>query len=176
MSDSAPLPPSRVYTSPGVPGRPTVSLVIVTLAAIYGVFEIVRAVLTGFQNQIDLLFGIFFIGGGIYGFNKTWTEARDAVVTFDVDRASGKTTVGLWRPFRPLLIETGLDGVSGWRHFVKLGPRDFRTYVILADLAGYPRPIRFDLPRGKPAPEGLRRVAPGAVAEFEEATGQGKTE
>ena len=108
MSDSAPLPPSRVYTSPGVPGRPTVSLVIVTLAAIYGVFEIVRAALTGFQNQIDLLFGIFFIGGGIYGFNKTWTEARDAVVTFDVDRASGKTTVGLWRPFRPLLIETGL--------------------------------------------------------------------
>ena len=143
MSDSTPLPATRVYTSPGVTGRPTVSLVIVSLAAIYGVFELWRAAANNFQNQLDLLFGIFFIGGGIYGFNKTWTDTRDTVVTIDVDKSAARTTVGLWRPFRPLLIETGPEGLSGWRHFVKLGPRDFRTHMIVADLAGYPRPIRY---------------------------------
>jgi hypothetical protein len=171
MSDNTALPATRIYTSPGVTGRPTISTVVTVLATIYGVFEIWRAWQNNFQSQFDLLFGIFFIGGGIYGFNKTWNDSRDVVVTLDRDEAAGKTTVGLWRPFRPLLIETGLDGLTDWRHFIKVGPRDLKLHFITADLAGYPRPVRFELPRGQEVPEALRRLAPEAVTEYEELTG-----
>jgi hypothetical protein len=175
MSDRGPLPSTRIYTSPGVTGRPTISTVVTVLATIYGVFEIWRAWRNGFQSQFDLLFGVFFIGGGIYGFNKTWTDARDVVVTLDRDDATGKTTVGLWRPFRNLMIETGPGGLTDWRHYVKVGPRDLKLHFIAADLAGYPRPIRFELNRQE-VPEGLRRLAPEAVTEYEETTGLRRAE
>jgi hypothetical protein len=171
MSDKTAVPATRIYTSAGIAGRPTASIVIVTLATIYGLFELWRAWANNFQSQFDLLFGLFFVGGGIYGFRKTWFDSRDTVVTLDRDEAAGKVAVGLWRPFRPLVVETGLDGLSGWRHFVKVGPRDLKLHFIRADLAGYPRPVQFELQRDRPAPEGLRQVAPEAVADYEETTG-----
>jgi hypothetical protein len=164
-------PPGRVYTSPGIIGRPTLSIVIVTAAAIYGVFELVRAWRGNFESQMDLLFGVFFVGGGIYGFNKTWNDNRDTVLTLDVDDATGRTALSLWRPFKPLLIETTLDRFRNWRHFVKVSPRGERAHLITAECADYPRPIRFEIQRGKPFPEGLRKVAPEAVREYEEAVG-----
>jgi hypothetical protein len=170
MSDT-PAPSTRIYTSPGVTGRPTVSTVVTVLAAIYGVFEIWRAWRNNFESQFDLLFGIFFIGGGIYGFNKTWNDSRDVVVSLDRDEAAGKTVVGIWRPFRSLPIETGLDGLTNWRHFVRVGPRDLKLHFITAELPGYPRPVRFELPRGQEIPDALRKLAPEAVADYEESTG-----
>lgn len=171
MSETPALPAGRLYTNPGIVGRPTVSIVVVSAAFIYGVFELARSFNRNFDSQMDLLFGVFFVGGGIYGFNKTWTDHRDTVLTLDLDDATGRVGLALWRPFRPAMIETTRDGLTNWRHFVKVTPRGERTHAIMVDCAGYPRPLRFEIPRGQPFPEGLRKIAPEAVAEYEELVG-----
>ncbi len=170
MADPAPGL-TRIYDNPGLPGRPTLSIVIVTLAFLYGWFELWRAWRNNFSSQFDLMFGVLFVGGGIYGFYQTWTEARDAVVAIDADEKSDRLAISLWRPFRPMVIETTRVGVASWRHFVKVGPRDARTHMIIASVPGYPRPLRIGLAAGKPVPEGLRKIAREAVAEYEEAVG-----
>jgi hypothetical protein len=170
MADPAPGL-TRIYDNPGLPGRPTLSIVVVVLAFFYGLFELWNAWRANFASQLDLMFGLLFVGGGIYGFYQTWTEARDAVVAIDVDEKTDRLAFSLWRPLRPMAIETTTGGVAGWRHFVKVGPRDLRTHMIIASVPGYPRPLRIGLPAGKPVPDGLRKIAREAVAEYEEATG-----
>lgn len=158
---------TRIYTNPGIAGRPTLSIVVVVVAALYGIFEVWRGWWRDPPDTTGLVFGLFFIGGGLYGFRKTWTDTRDLVVSLDLDEASRQAAVALWRPFRPLVLRTGLDNLTGWRHHVQIGPRDSRTHLILCDCAAYPRPLRFDLPRGQPVPDGLRKIAPEAAADFE---------
>ncbi|MEO8669332.1 MAG: hypothetical protein ABI399_12495, partial [Bauldia sp.] len=118
MTDAPALPPRRVYTNPGIVGHPTLSTVVVVVAGFYGVFELVRAWQQNFQSQMDILFGVFFVGGGIYGFNKTWTDNRDTVLTLDVDDATRRADLALWRPFQPKKIATSLDALTGWRYLV----------------------------------------------------------
>jgi hypothetical protein len=158
---------TRIYTHPGIPGRPTLSIVVVVLAALYGIFEVVHGWWRDTPDTTGIVFGLFFIGGGLYGFQKTWTEARDVVLSLDMDEAARQAVITLWRPFRPLVIRAGLDALTGWRHYIQVGQRDSRTHLLLCDCAGYPRPLRFDFPRGQPIPDGLRRIAPEAVSDFE---------
>jgi len=160
---------TRVFDNPGLPGRPTLSIVVVTLAFFYGLFELWNAWRHGFSSQIDLMFGLLFVGGGIYGFQQTWNEARDAVVAIDVDETGDRLVFSLWRPLRPMIVEATRGSVA-WRHFVKVGPRDLRTHMILASLPGHSRPFRIGIAPDKPIPDGLRKLAPEAVAEYEQAT------
>jgi hypothetical protein len=162
---------TRVFTSAGIAGRPTASVVISALAVLYGVFEIWHASTRTPLDTTGLGFGVLFIGGGIYGLWKTWTDARDVVVSLDVDEASGAAAVALWRPFRPLVLKGPLARLSNWHHHVAVGPRDRRTHMIRCDLAAYPRPVRFEFLREVTITDGLRRIAPEAVAEFEDAIG-----
>ena len=74
----------------------------------------------------------------------------------------------VWQPQGPLKLPVGKGQATNWRSHVKIGKRNARTFFVHADLAGYPRPLRFEL---RPAVNvaGLRSVAPEAIAEYEKA-------
>jgi hypothetical protein len=162
---------TRVFTSAGIAGRPTASVVISALAVVYGIFEIWHASTRTPLDTTGAGFGVLFIGGGIYGVWKTWTDARDVVMSLDLDEASGDALAALWRPFRPLLLKGPLSRFTDWHHHVAVGPRDRRTHLIRCHAAGYPRPLRFEFFRDVAVTDGFRRIAPEAVAEFEDSVG-----
>jgi hypothetical protein len=114
------------------------------------------------------LFGIAFVGGGAFALWQLINDAADTVVTFDVDQATGQSLVAFWRPFWTEKLRADGSRIGNWRFHVKVGSRNMRSFFIYADHRDYPRPLQFDLARA--GGEGLKKVAPGAVADFERAT------
>jgi hypothetical protein len=161
----------RIYENPGFAKRNNISVVVLVAVVIYGIFELYTAFGTGTPDQMAAMFGVLFVGGGIYGAYTIWTEARDAVMAIDVDEASGKAAISLWRPFKRLVIETPIDGLTGWRHWVKVGKRNMRTHYVIFNAAGYPNPLNVELTKGD-MPDGFRKLSPAVVEEFEENTGK----
>jgi hypothetical protein len=57
-----------------------------------------------------------------YSFGSALAETQDLVISLDVDMASGKAAIELWRPLRMKRIDTTLDRLTGWRHWIQTDP------------------------------------------------------
>jgi hypothetical protein len=162
---------TRIYENTGLWRRSIFSVVVVIAALIWGVFEFWSAI-TGPPEAASngYLFGVLFLGGGLYAIYQLLHDWRDLVMRVDLDEATGAMIVNVWRAHSPLKIATTKDGLTNWRPYVELGPRNTRMRFIYADHASYPRRLRFDVRKGIDL-TGLRRLAPEAMAEHDEATG-----
>ena len=127
------------------------------------------ATVTG--DMSGYLFGIAFIGGALYGLRVTLAEARDLVVALDADPASGQAAMSLWRPFRMKRIETGLDRLTGWRHWLQTNTRGQRTHYLIVQEPSHDGALRLELHPGQPIMDELRKIAPEAIADFEREAG-----
>jgi hypothetical protein len=165
---------SRLYDNASLRRRSNLSLIFLALVILYGGFEFWNAWRTHFADSTAVLFGAAFIAGGIYGIRMTLTDARDQVSTFDADFATGRAAISLWRPFRPLVIETTLDALTNWRHYVRIAARNTPVHLLIVAAPGYPQPLQFELTSSKAPLDGLRRVAPEAVSDFERQTRRAK--
>ena len=161
----------RVYSHAGFAGRSNISMIILVAVIIYGFFELWTAFGSASGDSTAAMFGVLFLGGGAYGVYSMWTDTRDLVSALDLDTATGRATVTLWRPLRPLTVTESTSAFSGWRYWVKIASRGAKTHFLIANLAGYPRPLYFEMPAGKPVADGLRKLAPEAVEDFETNTG-----
>jgi hypothetical protein len=162
---------TRIYENPGYARRTNISVVVLIAVVIYGVWELLTAFGGGGSDPTAAMFGVLFVGGGIYGAHVLWTEGRDLVLALDVDPAGDRVAVTLWRPFRNLVLEAATDRLTGWRHWVKVGKRNLRTHFVIFNFEGYPRALQVELTSGE-MPAGFRRIAPSVVADFEENTGK----
>lgn len=157
----------RLYDNPGFARRQNISASVLVIVVLYGVFELWRAFSSAAGDTTGAMFGVLFVGGGLFGAKTIWDESRDLVAAFEADFAAGRGAVTLWRPFRLLRLELSLDQITGWRHWVKIGKRNVKVHYLIANAAGYPRPLSFELRPGEAVAEGLRRLAPEAIADFE---------
>ena len=162
---------TRIYENTGFARRNNISVVVLVAVFIYGVFELYRAFVGGVQDSTGAMFGVLFLAGSVYGAYTIWSEGRDQVGIIDADFATGRAAITLWRPFRNLVIEAPIEGLTGWRHWVKVGKRNMRTHMVYFKAPGYPNQMTIELTKGE-MPEGFRRLAPRLVEEFEENTGR----
>ncbi len=161
---------TRILDNRGMATRSNVSLAILTAVFIYGIWELWHAITVG-NDPTAYLFGVAFIGGSLYGLNTTLREARDLVIAFDADPARRAAALTLWRPFHNKRIETSLDSIAGWRHWVETGSRGLRSYYLLAREPSHDGTLRFQLQRGMTIPDVLREIAGEAIEDFERDTG-----
>lgn len=146
--------------------RSNIALAILAAVTAYGLWELWRAAtVTG--DMSGYLFGAAFIGGAIYGLRVTLAEARDLVIAVDADPASGQAAISLWRPFRITRIETSLDQLTGWRHWVQTNTRGQRAHYLLVREPSHDGALRLELHPDQPIPDELRLIAPEAIADFE---------
>jgi len=154
----------------GMVWRSNLSLAILAAVFAYGLWELwLAATVTG--SMTGYLFAAIFLGGSVYGVRASLAEARDVAISFDADIESGKAGIALWRPFHVKRINTTLDRITGWRHWVQTASRGRRVHYLLAREESYDGVLRFPLEPGMTIPDELRRIAPEAVADFERETG-----
>lgn len=138
------------------------SAAVTVLAVIYGVFELWMAYRAGPDKAgYGYLFGIFFIGGGIYGMRQLLADHSESVVSLDAD-GDGKAVVALWRPFRPKRIETRLDRLTDWRPYARK-TRASVIPMVLADNPEHPRPLQFETDAGVTVAPEFRTLAGDAL-------------
>src|SRR5260221_3978446 len=124
----------RIYTLPGFWWRNNGSMAALVVVALWGVWELWRAAAEpSDQSTQGYLFGLAFLGGAAYALWQLTNDARDRVATFDLDTASGKSLVTLWRPFWMEKLEADRGAIADWRVHVAIGKRNARTYFIHAD-------------------------------------------
>ena len=160
-----------LYRNPGFATRNLISMVVLIVICLYGLWEIWRAA-NGGGGEDGYIFGVIFVGGAIWGGRELLNEVRDRVMDLTRDPASGRTTVTLWRPFSTMRVEGPSDALTDWRLHVTLGRRNTRTYFIYVDHKDHPRPLVFDLMKRGLDLTGLKKIAPEAMAEFGKAAGQ----
>ena len=160
---------TRLYENRGFFRRQNGSAVVLVLVIIYGIFELWRA-FSGPGDATGSLFGVLFVGGGIWGAYTLWTDGRDVIAALDADLATRQAVFTLWGPFTRKRLAESLDDVVEWRFWTKPGAPGQRSYFLHAVTRSHPRPLQIELKRGQPIPEGLRQVAPAAIEEFETAT------
>jgi hypothetical protein len=160
----------RIYENRGFFIRQNGSVAVLLVVIVYGVFELWRAFTSAGGDATGTMFGVLFIGGGIWGFYTLWTDGRDVIAALDADFAARQAVFTLWGPFTRKRLVESLDDVLEWRFWVKPGARGQRSFFLHAVTRSYPRPMQIELKRGEPVPDGLRQIAPAAVAEFEAMT------
>jgi hypothetical protein len=149
--------------------RSNISFAILVVVFPFGIWELWGAA-TVSGDTGAYVFGAIFVGGAIYALRNLLAETRDLVVAFDADPATGKAKISLWRPFRKLRIETSLDQISGWRHWIQTGTRGRRNFFLLAQEASHAGMLRIELRPGAGIASQLRELAPEAIADFERET------
>jgi hypothetical protein len=159
---------TRIYDNAGFATRANISLAVLVLVIAYGLWELYAAY--GGNDPTGGLFGVLFVGGGGYGIYTIFTDNRDLVGALDVDESAGGARLTLWQPFRKVTVEETLTAIAGWRLWTKVGSRSARAYYLLAAAPSHPRPLRFELRRGQTISDGLRRLAPEAIEDFERET------
>ncbi len=162
---------TTVFEIRGLMIRQTVSLVVLVVVFLWGIGEIVRAS-GGGGDSWAYLFGIAFIGGAIYGLRQLLTDSRDQIARLEV-ADDGRTIATLWRPTGTLKLEAR-NGLTGWRYYVKIGPRSIKRPYLFAEHPDHPNPLQFELRQDTVIHDGLRELAPEAVAEFEASRGSSK--
>jgi hypothetical protein len=97
--------------------------------------------------------------------------ARDWVIAMDMEEETGKVVIWLWGALGARRIKTEIHRLSNWRYTTSGRSERARFRRILTDLKGRRRPLIFDVRITHPVPDGLRRVAPQAVADYERDVG-----
>ena len=68
-------------------------------------------------------------------------------------------------------IDTSLERITGWRHWIQTGSRGRRAFFLLAEEPSHEGALRFELRPGSAIAEELREIAPQAIADFEREAG-----
>lgn len=159
----------RLYESPRHKLRMRISLIILTGLILLGVWYLVFQALAAPPGSGigPWVLSVAFIVSGIAGLVRVLNGARDWVIAMDMDEATGKVVIWLWGPLGARRIRTAIDQIANWRYAATGGAGRARFRRILADLPKRSRPILFDVRLTHPVPDGLRRIAPGAVADYE---------
>lgn len=157
---------TRIHDDTAVAKRSNISLAILIAAFAYGIWEFWYAA-TVSGDTAGYFFGFGFVGGAIYGLRTTLVEARDLVIAFDADLKTGQAAISLWRPLGNKRIETSLDRITGWRHWIQSGTRGRRNYFLIAQEPSHDGALRFELRPGMEIAKELRKIAPEAIADFE---------
>ena len=160
---------TRVYENRGFFLRQNLSVAVLAVVFVYGIFELWRAFASA-GDSTGAMFGILFMGGSVWGFYTLWSEGRDVMVALDADLAARQAVITLWGPLTRKRLAEPLDAIVEWRFWVKTGSRGQRNYFLYAVTPSNPRPLQIELKRGQPIPDGLRQIAPAAIEEFETAT------
>ena len=161
---------TRLYENRGYFLRQNISLVVLVVVFVYGIFELWRAFTSSGGDSTGAMFGVLFLGGSVWGFHTLWSDGRDAIAILDADLAARRLEFTLWSPFSRKRIAERLDDIVEWRFWVKAGSRGQRSYFLRVMTPSNPRPLQIELKRGQAIPEGLRQIAPAAIEEFETAT------
>lgn len=165
----------RIHDDSAAARRANISSVILIAAFFFGTWELWRATtITGAAD--GYFFGISFLLASVFALRLTLTEIRDRVIALDVDKELGQAVIVLWRPFSATRLETTLDQITGWRHWVQTKSLNRRNYFLFARLPSYPNQLRFELRPDVPIAEELRQIAPEAIADFELESGQNRNE
>ncbi len=165
---------TRIYDDRGLMTRNWISIAILVGAVIWGIAEIVRAYL-GMSDDTGYLFGAGFLAAAVYGGYRMFAEARDTIVRFEADDASGQSVVTLWRPWGVQRMTAPLAALTGWRMYIAMKARNQRSYLLRVNHPDNPRPLQIELMPGKTDLDGLRRLAPEAIGDFEMNIGQRKS-
>ncbi len=160
----------RIYDDRGFVLRNWASTAILVGATVWGVLEIVRYQ-TGASDSTGLLFGAGFLAASAYGAYRLFAEARDTIVRLETDSDGGQSVVTLWRPWGLQRLAAPLAALGGWRMYIAVKSRNMRTYLLRVDHPANPRPLQVELTPGKTDLDGLRRLAPKAIEDFEANTG-----
>jgi hypothetical protein len=150
-----------IYRNPKLALRMNLSAGVTVLAMIYGVFELWMAYRAGPDAGYGYLFGIFFIGGGIYGMRQLLSDHADSVIALDAE-PEGKAVIALWRPFRPKRIDTRVERLTEWRPYARK-TRSMVIPMVLADTPDYPRPLQFEADAGTTLTPEFRALAGEAL-------------
>jgi hypothetical protein len=126
----------------------------------------------GGADQTGYLFGAGFIAAAIYGGYRVLSDARDTIVRIEADFASGQALVTQWRPWGLQRLATPLDQLTGWRMYVAVKRRNQPTYLLRVDHPASPRPLQIELTPAMKGLDGLRRLAPEAIEDFEVRAGR----
>ncbi len=161
---------TRVYNDRGFLARSWGSMAILVMAVIWGVVEMVRAYV-GAGDQTGYLFGAGFMAAAAYGGYRMWSDTRDTIARLEADFASGQSVVTLWRPWGLQRLTAPLDQLSGWRMYISMRTRNQRSYLLRVGHPANRRPLQIELMPGRTDLDGLRRLAPEAIADFEMNTG-----
>lgn len=162
---------TRIYNDRGFVLRNWVSMAILAGATVWGVVEILRY-LAGSSDSTGLLFGVGFLAAAAYGGYRILNDGRDAIVRLEADLDGGASVVTLWRPWGLRRLTAPLDQLHGWRMYIEMKTRSQRTYLLRVRHPDNPRPLQIELMPGRTDLEGLRRVAPEAIADFEMTVGR----
>jgi hypothetical protein len=154
---------TELYANPGIWKRTFWYGVVIVAAFGWGLFELWQGSRTaGGDAQSGALFGVLFIGGGIYAVWQVMTDWRDVIVSLERD-ADGATVAKVWSLTGPITV----DGpFTDWRYHVTVAGRRTEVPWIFVDTPDWQRPLRIDL-RQKADLAGLRTIAAEAVAEYE---------
>jgi hypothetical protein len=163
---------TRVYENRGYFFRQNLSVVVLAMVFVYGIFELWQA-FTSAGDPTGAMFGVLFLGGSVWGSYTLWTDGRDTVAILDADPGARRVEITLWGPFTRKRIALPLDDIIEWRFWIKTGSRGQRSYFLYVITPSNPRPLRIELKRGQAIPDGLRQIAPAAIEEFETATKSG---
>jgi hypothetical protein len=165
---------TRLYESPGHRLRTRISLIILIGLILLGIWYLVFRALAappGIAGLGPWALSIAFIVAGVAGLVRVLNGARDWVIAMDMEEETGKVVIWLRGALGARRIKTEIHQLCNWRYSAagRSGRARFRR--ILADLKGRRRPLIFDVRLAHPVPDGLRRVAPQAVADYERDVG-----
>jgi hypothetical protein len=158
----------RIYEQRGYIGRLRFSTAVLLFAAAYGVFEL----WSGAANPAgpnDIVFGVLFIGAAAFGFSRLMRDSGNVVAVLDRDEAGDRLVVTLWRPWGTRTIAGPRSAFTNWRFHISVASRNLRVYLLRVDHADVKGPLAIELKPGTTPLEDLRALAPGAIADFEEA-------
>jgi hypothetical protein len=154
---------TEIYRNSGIWKRSVGYVVVIVAAMLWGVFELWQGShAAGTDAQSGALFGVLFIGGGIYAVWQMMTDWRDVITSLERG-ADGVVVAKVWSLTGPIAVE---GPFHNWRYHVTIAGRRTEVPWIFADTEDWERPLRIDL-RQKADLTGLREIAPDAVADYE---------
>ena len=160
----------RIHDDAVVATRSNISLAVAVAAFVFGIWELWHAATVSGATD-GYFFGITFLAAAAFALRMTLTETRDLVIAFDADKESGEAVISLWRPYRNTRIETKLERMTGWHHWIQTKSRGRRAFFLVAEEPLHEGTLRFELRPGTEITKELREIAPGAIADFEREAG-----
>ncbi len=157
---------TRIYQQRGFIARQRFSTAILLFAFFYGIWELVAS-FTQPDSANNALFGVLFIGASIYGVVRLMRESGDVVSALDSIDDGRRLAVTLWLPWGSRTIAGPREQFTNWRFYIAIAKRNQATPLIRFDHPDNKRPLTILLTPDTEL-EGLRKVAPDAVADYEE--------
>lgn len=167
---------TRVFDDRGMAMRNWISAAVLAGAILWGIVEIGRT-LVGVADDTGYLFGFGFLAAAAYGAKRLLDDSRDSLVRLEVDFGSGESVATLWRPWGLQRLTAPVGRLSGWNFYIAVKTRQQRTYLLRFTHPARPDwPLQIVLAPGMTALDGLRRLAPQAIEDFEANIGRGKAD